>query len=205
MAKSTHQQGVLARDIGTPSVRALVYDLCGRMQPATLSDVPYKVRTTEPGEVSSDPKELVKLVAQSVDGALHAARKHNVDILAAGVSCYWHSLMGVDRSGRPTTELITWADTRSTAETRLLRVRFDERAYHARGAGRTFARFRGISPSAMVGSPISGRAPAAHAGSAPRSERRARCEWFSNASASPFPGEPSSTASIDGASCSAGR
>jgi len=103
MAKPTHKQGVLALDIGTSSVRALVYDLRGRMQPATLSDVPYKVRTTEPGEVSSDPKELVKLVAQSVDGALHAARKHKVDILAAGVSCYWHSLMGVDRSGRPTT------------------------------------------------------------------------------------------------------
>ena len=132
MAKPTHKQGVLALDIGTSSVRALVYDIRGRMQPATLSDVPYKVRTTQPGEVSSDPKELVKLVAQSVDGALHAARKHKVDILAAGVSCYWHSLMGVDRSGRPTTELITWADTRSTAETRLLRVRFDERAYHAR-------------------------------------------------------------------------
>src|SRR6266851_3299800 len=132
MAKPTHKQGVLALDIGTSSVRALVYDIRGRMQPATLSDVPYKVRTTQPGEVSSDPKELVKLVAQSVDGALHAARKRKVDILAAGVSCYWHSLMGVDRSGRPTTELITWADTRSTAETRLLRVRFDERAYHAR-------------------------------------------------------------------------
>ena len=87
MAKPTHKQGVLALDIGTSSVRALVYDLRGRMQPATLSDVPYKVRTTEPGEVSSDPKELVKLVAQSVDGALHAARKRKVDILAAGVSC----------------------------------------------------------------------------------------------------------------------
>jgi gluconokinase len=127
-----HKQGVLALDIGTSSVRAVVYDIHGRMRPSTLFDLPYKVRTIEPGEVSSDPSELVTLIAQSIDGTLIAARKGKVEILAAGVSCYWHSLMGVDRAGRPTTELFTWADTRSTLETRGLRARFDERAYHAR-------------------------------------------------------------------------
>jgi gluconokinase len=132
MPKPTRKQGVLALDIGTSSVRAAVYDNDGRMRPATLSDVPYKVRTAEPGEVSSDPKELVTLIAQSIDGALHSARKSKVDVLAVGASCYWHSLMGVDASGRPTTELLTWADTRSSAETSRLRARFDERAYHAR-------------------------------------------------------------------------
>jgi gluconokinase len=132
MPKPNRKQGVLALDIGTSSVRAAVYDNDGRMRPATLSDVPYKVRTAEPGEVSSDPKELVTLIAQSIDGALHPARKSKVDVLAVGASCYWHSLMGVDASGRPTTELLTWADTRSSAETSRLRARFDERAYHAR-------------------------------------------------------------------------
>ena len=132
MSKPTHKQSVLALDIGTSSVRAVIYDIRGRMRPTTLSDVPYKVRTVEPGEVSSDPDELIKLIAQSIDGALSAARKDNAEILAAGVSCYWHSLLGVDRSGRPTTELFTWADTRSTRETRDLRARFDEGAYHAR-------------------------------------------------------------------------
>jgi gluconokinase len=132
MPKSADKQGVLALDIGTSSVRAVVYDIRRRMRPTTLSDVPYKVRTTDPGEVSSDPRELVTLIAQSIDGALRAARKDKIEILGAGASCYWHSLMGVDRSGRPTTELLTWADTRSTRETRDLRARFDERAYHAR-------------------------------------------------------------------------
>ena len=131
MAKP-RKQGVLALDIGTSSVRAVVYDIHGRMRPSTLFDVPYKVRTTEPGEVSSDPRELVTLIAQSIDGTLVAARNGKVDILAAGVSCYWHSLMGLDRADRPTTELFTWADTRSALETRGLRARFDEHAYHAR-------------------------------------------------------------------------
>jgi gluconokinase len=132
MPKSIPKQGVLALDIGTSSVRAVVYDIHGRMRAATLSDLPYKVRTTDPGEVSSNPRELVALIGQSIDGALKAGRKGKTEILGVGVSCYWHSLMGVDRSGRPTTELFTWADTRSSLETRELRVHFDERAYHAR-------------------------------------------------------------------------
>jgi gluconokinase len=132
MRRTKSGEGVLALDLGTSSVRAVVYDARGAMLEPTLADLAYKVRTTEAGEVSSDPDALVRLIAQSIDGALKAARKEKVNILAVGVSCYWHSLMGVDRGGRPTTELLTWADTRSAAETRRMRAQFDERAYHAR-------------------------------------------------------------------------
>jgi gluconokinase len=132
MPKAKSGEGVLALDLGTSSVRAVVYDAHGTMLDTTLTDLPYKVRTTDPGEVSSDPDAIVKLITQSIDGALKAARKQKVTILGIGVSCYWHSLMGVDHVGRPTTELLTWADTRSAPETRSMRARFDERAYHAR-------------------------------------------------------------------------
>src|ERR1700716_694814 len=132
MPKAKSGEGVLALDLGTSSVRAVVYDAHGTMHEPTLTDLPYKVRTRDAGEVSSDPDALVRLIAQSIDGALKAARKENVAILAVGVSCYWHSLMGVDRRGRPTTELLTWADTRSAPETRAMRTHYDERAYHGR-------------------------------------------------------------------------
>src|SRR3979411_816511 len=117
MPKSGPKHGVLALDLGTSSVRAVVYDVRGHMRPSTLSDLPYKVRTSEPGAVSSDPNALVTRIAHRFDVDLRAADKDKLDILAVGVSCYWHSLMGVDRSGRPTTELLTWADTRRTNET----------------------------------------------------------------------------------------
>src|SRR5437868_14290578 len=132
MPRAASGEGVLALDLGTSSVRAVVYDTRGAMREKTLTDLPYKVRTTDAGEVSSDPDALVKLIAQSIDGALKAARKEKVAILGVGVSCYWHSLVGVGRTGRPTTELLTWADTRSAAEIGRMRSRFDERAYHAR-------------------------------------------------------------------------
>src|SRR5439155_21675221 len=122
----------LALDVGPPSVRAVVYDSHGEMVATTLCALPYKVRTAYPGEVSSDPDELVRLIASSIDTALKAARKERVDMIGTATACYWHSLMGVDRNGRPTTELLTWADTRSASETRNLRTQFDERAYHSR-------------------------------------------------------------------------
>ncbi|TME26300.1 MAG: hypothetical protein E6I75_26540, partial [Chloroflexi bacterium] len=81
MRKTTSVKGVLALDLGTSSVRAVVYDIRGRLLDSTLSDVPYKVQTTEAGEVSSDPDDLVKLIATSIDKALKAARKANVTIL----------------------------------------------------------------------------------------------------------------------------
>jgi gluconokinase len=132
MPRAKSGEGVLALDLGTSSVRAVVYDTRGAMLEKTLTDLPYRVRTTDAGEVSSDPDALITLIAQSIDGALKAARKEKVAILGVGASCYWHSLMGVDRAGRPTTELLTWADTRSAPETPAMRARFDERAYHAR-------------------------------------------------------------------------
>src|SRR3989449_5953246 len=132
MPKTKSNEGVLALDLGTSSVRAVVYDTRGQMLAPTLCDLPYKVQTTDPGEVSSDPDDLLRLIATSIDIALKAARKEKVDIIAAAAACYWHSLMGVGRTGRPTTELLTWADTRSAAETGRMRSRFDERAYHAR-------------------------------------------------------------------------
>ena len=132
MPKRNSIEGVLALDFGTSSVRAVVYDSRGQMVRPTLCDLRYKVRTSEPGEVSSDPDELVKLIGDSIDRSLMAARKQAMTILGVSASCYWHSLLGIDRRGRPTPEVITWADTRSAAETRRLRERESEHQYHAR-------------------------------------------------------------------------
>jgi gluconokinase len=125
------QPAVLALDLGTSSVRAVAYERRGRMVDATLSDVPYRVDTRLPGQVSSNPDQLLALIGKAIDATLRAARRKQLDILAVGCSCYWHSLMGIDARGQPTTELFTWADTRSAMETRALRSSFDEHAYHA--------------------------------------------------------------------------
>src|ERR1700730_1885571 len=103
MPKAHSGEGVLALDLGTSSVRAVVYDAHGAMVDATMSDLPNQVRANAEGEVSSHADALLKFIDQSIDGALKTAHKETVILLAVGVPCYWHSLMGVDRAGLPTT------------------------------------------------------------------------------------------------------
>ena len=126
------QTGVLALDLGTSSVRAVIYDQRGRLVDPTFADVPYQLDTPTPGQASSDADQLVDLIEGAIDTAVKAAKKEKLSIAAVGASCYWHSLMGIDRAGRPTTELLTWADTRSQQAAAVLRASYDERAYHRR-------------------------------------------------------------------------
>jgi gluconokinase len=126
------QSGVLALDLGTSSVRAVVYDQRGRLVEPAFAEVPYQLDTSTPGQASSDADQLVDLIEGAIDTAVKAARKEGLSIAAVAASCYWHSLMGVDRAGRPTTELLTWADTRSQPAAAALRASSDEHAYHRR-------------------------------------------------------------------------
>lgn len=63
---------------------------------------------------------------------LAAAGRRAADIGAVAVTTFWHSLLGVDDAGRPTTRVITWADTRPRAASATLRAELDEAAVHAR-------------------------------------------------------------------------
>ena len=48
-------------------------------------------------------------------------------------SCtFWHSLVGIDERGRPTTNVLGWADTRSREYTAVLQRSFDEQETHNR-------------------------------------------------------------------------
>ncbi|MGH9875329.1 MAG: gluconokinase, partial [Pyrinomonadaceae bacterium] len=48
------------------------------------------------------------------------------------ISCFWHSLMGVDEAGNATTPVLGWADSRAVAAVYQLRSEFDEAKTHAR-------------------------------------------------------------------------
>lgn len=48
----------------------------------------------------------------------------------AAISCFWHSLLGVDASGGPTTKLFAWGETRPARYVDDLKARFDESHFH---------------------------------------------------------------------------
>ncbi len=109
---------VLAIDIGTSSVRAHVFD-------ETAEERGEPARRDYAAEY--DPDQVLARTREAIEEAGGAER---VD--AVGASCFGHSLLALDGSGRPLTPILSWRDTRSAdAADRLLR-RVDNDAVHAR-------------------------------------------------------------------------
>jgi gluconokinase len=102
---------VLALDIGSSSVRAQLFD--ERAEAAgELRRERYDGR---------DPDEIFALVRKVLAGGE-----------PDGTSCFGHSLLALDRAGKPLTELLGWRDARSADAAEWLRRRLDPDAVHAR-------------------------------------------------------------------------
>ncbi|MBD0324787.1 MAG: gluconokinase [Pyrinomonadaceae bacterium] len=123
---------VLALDISTSSVRAALYDEAGREVPNAEAHLVRELHTTADGGAELDAQEAVEQVVSTIDALLSRdeARRARIELVA--VSCFWHSLVGVDTEGRAVTPVLGWADMRAGAWAEELRQQLDERAVHAR-------------------------------------------------------------------------
>ena len=123
---------VLALDLGSGSLRAIVYDRLGREVAGTEGRAPTDWRHTPDGGVEAEADALVAGACAAIDQALAGAGPIAPEIRAAGISTFWHSVLGLDASGRPVTPLYSWADGRSRSAVDVLRSRFDEEAVRRR-------------------------------------------------------------------------
>jgi gluconokinase len=108
---------VLALDVGTSSVRAQIFDADAHERDPARRDYP--------GE--SDPARVVALAREAIDEAAAGGRYD-----AVGCSCFGHSLLALDRDGRPLTPILGWRDTRSADAADRLAQGVDAAAVHAR-------------------------------------------------------------------------
>jgi gluconokinase len=123
---------VLALDLGSGSLRAIVYDRLGREVAGTEGRAPTEWRQTPDGGVEADADAVVAGACAAVDQALAGAGPVASELRAAGISTFWHNVLGVDASGRPVTPLYSWADGRSRAAVGLLHERLDEETVRRR-------------------------------------------------------------------------
>ncbi|MGH7361080.1 MAG: FGGY family carbohydrate kinase, partial [Candidatus Methylomirabilales bacterium] len=123
---------IVALDIGTSSVRALLFDRRGFALAGLEERAAYAMEVTPDGGVQTDADGLVARVVQCLDALLTAPGTRLPPIAAVATSTFWHSLVGVDTGGRAVTPLYSWGDTRSLLEAAELRQRLDEGAVHAR-------------------------------------------------------------------------
>jgi gluconokinase len=126
---------VLAIDIGTSSVRALLFDASARQIDHTESQHPWSLTETVDGGLVGDSDFLVSLVCQTIDECLDRVKPRAADIGAVGVSSFWHSLQCLDEDRRPVGPLLMWIDNRSRAEANRLREDVDRATRMRRETG----------------------------------------------------------------------
>lgn len=124
------KQLILALDIGSSGVRAAFFDHGGNLLPRTLVTIDRTLTATASGGSEIDAEIAFRQVAKAVDAVL--ARAPKGEITHAASSCFWHSLVGVDEKGRPTTPVFGWADTRSRDAAAVLRKKLDQSEVHNR-------------------------------------------------------------------------
>ena len=122
---------LLALDIGTSGVRAALFDERGEEIPGTS----LRINSLETTLLSSGTIEadiLLDLVTRMIDDVLANIFDSSKRIELISISCFWHSLLGVDRYGRPSTPVFSWNDTRAAAEAYWLRSQCSEAKFHSR-------------------------------------------------------------------------
>jgi gluconokinase len=128
---------ILVLDIGTSSVRAAIYDARGERVPDTFVKNDRQIEFTEQGGAEIDAEKAFAQVVKAVDDVIALAPVACEKIEYVAASCFWHSLVGVDKDGKAITPILTWADTRAKDYVQKLRDQLNETETH----NRTGARF----------------------------------------------------------------
>ncbi|MEN9936791.1 MAG: hypothetical protein RLZZ387_3370 [Chloroflexota bacterium] len=123
---------VLTIDVGTSSVRVMLFDALGRPVDGVGAREAYTIYADASGAAEDDPDEALARVGRCLDEALAQAGPLAAQIGAVAVDTLVSNLLGLDDGGRPLTPLITYADTRNDADAVALRRELDEAAVHDR-------------------------------------------------------------------------
>ena len=125
---SSSTGAMLGLDVGTSGVRAALFDEHANETAAVKisHDASLLSDFTE-----LDPLHLVEEVTEAIDRLLES-HSYIGKIETIAISAFWHSLLGIDAQGLPTTAVLTWADTRATMIAKAFRSEFKEAEIHRR-------------------------------------------------------------------------
>ena len=132
---------ILALDIGTSSVRAALYDALGNVLPETFVKNDRQLTATDDGGAEIDAFEAFAQIEKAIDDVLAKAENVKGEISTVAASSFWHSLVGIDKTGKPMTKIFGWADTRSREYVDILREKLDEAEVHNRTGARFHSSF----------------------------------------------------------------
>jgi len=125
---------ILTLDIGTSSVRALMFDAQGRRVVSVAAREPVALRSSSDGASEIDADDLFGAIGRCLDTALaQAAPVASAGAIGAvAVATLATTMLALDHHGRPLTPIFTYADTRCASDAAALRARHVEHEIHQR-------------------------------------------------------------------------
>lgn len=124
---------ILALDVGSSSVRAVLFDAEGRsLDPVPGTRRAYRWSPDIDGAMECDAELLFSETVAAVDAALTQVRGAGLEVVAVAVTTFWHSLLGLAPDGSAATPVYGWGDSRAAEVALRLRDAVDEEALHRR-------------------------------------------------------------------------
>ncbi len=122
-------------------MRSALYDLEGNVLRETFVKNERTLTATDDGGAEIDADEAFEQVANAIDEVLRKSKTNKNEIVYVAASSFWHSLVGIDSKGTPTTKVFGWADTRSREHVAELRKTLNETVVHNRTGARFHSSF----------------------------------------------------------------
>jgi gluconokinase len=107
---------IVSLDVGSSSVRALLFDAEARQVEGYSAQLAYQAETTPDGGVEMNPDKLAQHTIDCLDELHRQVQAAGLRISAVAGSAFWHSFLGVDEAGKPTLPLLHLLDTRAASE-----------------------------------------------------------------------------------------
>ncbi len=105
---------VVAYDVGTSGVKAVIVDAAGRVLGSRVRT--YGMKTPRPGWVEQDIDLIVAELGKASHDVLGAVGIDPGDVAGVGVTAQMFSVVAVDGAGRPLRPMLSWLDERAAGQ-----------------------------------------------------------------------------------------
>ena len=123
---------VLAIDIGTSSLRTVLFDREGRTVEGSGARRDLEVLVESDGAAECDPDGILESIWDCLDETLAKAEKRAGEIACVASCSFVGNVFGLDARGKPVTSVMIYSDTRSEPDAVKLRKQLDEEATRQR-------------------------------------------------------------------------
>lgn len=116
--RTVKERLIIGLDIGTTGTKAVLFNRFGKVyaQAEELVTTSYPVQ----GQAEQDPREVEKAAREVMKRVIATIDLEQYELIATGFATAMHSLICVDQSGEPLSNMLIWSDGRASEQAKQL-------------------------------------------------------------------------------------